>query len=445
MQNLRRIPYFGALGLLMYMPFHIFLSQWLSTYTGGLELWKVGKDIVIFLLAVFTICLVFWQGKTDHTFNILLIITSVYAVFHVAVWLLNPEIYSRSAIVGLTYNLRLPLLALIGFGVVKLLPKFVLSSVFKVLLVVSTVVTVLGIVQYFLPADILQHVGYSIERGVRPAFFIDDNPDFPRIMSTLREPNALAAYLILPATALALLLCRMRELRVRLMLGGALVLHVVAIGLTSSRSAVLGLLLALGLAMLWQYRQKVLSMLGRYWPLVAATVMVCGIVAFSMRNTYVFQQYVTHQNSGEVAQDLDSNDYHILFARQGLEGIAAQPFGHGPGTAGLASIQNPQGSFLTENYYIQIGYEVGIAGLIVFIMLNAVLYVRIVRRKDMWAAIVLASFWAYVLANMLLHTWSNEAVAAQWWIIAGMVAAGTGAAERSRQDTSKKHGTVASK
>ena len=79
MQKLRYIPYFGALGLLIYMPFHIFLSQWLSTYTGGLEAWKIGKDVSILLLAVFTICLVFWQGKADRSFNILLITFAIEA------------------------------------------------------------------------------------------------------------------------------------------------------------------------------------------------------------------------------------------------------------------------------------------------------------------------------------------------------------------------------
>jgi hypothetical protein len=106
-----------------------------------------------------------------------------------------------------------------------------------------------------------------------------------------------------------------------------------------------------------------------------------------------------------------------------LVGAARDPLGHGPGTAGLASIQNPAGGQLTENYYVQIAYELGAVGALLFIMFNIWLYVRIRRRGDYMATILLASFWGYVVTNMLLHTWSNEAVTAQWWLLAGMALA----------------------
>jgi len=32
---------------------------------------------------------------------------------------------------------------------------------------------------------------------------------------------------------------------------------------------------------------------------------------------------------------------------------------------------------------------------------------------------LLASFWGLIATNMLLHTWSNEAVAVVWWMLAG--------------------------
>ena len=133
-----------------------------------------------------------------------------------------------------------------------------------------------------------------------------------------------------------------------------------------------------------------------------------------------------HSDPTEQVADLDSNDLHVLLAKQGLEGIVSQPFGHGPGTAGLVSIQNPDGGQLTENYYIQIGYEVGIVGLVVFLVLNALVYLRLWRRGDYVSVILCSSFWAYVLINMLLHTWSNEAVATQWWLFAGVAIAATG-------------------
>lgn len=414
------------------MPFHIFLSQWLSTYTGGLEVWKIAKDVLLLFVVLFTICLVWAQGKGNKAFNLFVGLGTAYALVHLLLWWLHPDIYTRSAEVGIIYNMRLPMYAVLGYGAFLLYPKFVFSSVIKVILVVSTIVATFGVLQYFLPSDLLSHFGYSIDRGARPAFYIDNNTSLPiRIMSTLREPNALGAYLILPMMTLLSLILRAKELRRRLLLGAALTIHLFALLLTQSRSALLGLVLAGGLLVWWQYQTWFANVLKRFWPLLVVLCIAAASGLFAIRNTAFFDSYIVHSNKNEQVQDLDSNDYHTLFIKRGLEGIADQPMGHGPGTAGLASIQNPKGSFLTENYYVQIGYELGLVGLTLFIVLNVWLYVRILRSGNTWAPVILASFWAYVVTNMLLHTWSNEAVAAQWWILAGMIAVGAGAKKSS--------------
>lgn len=428
MQKLNRLPYLVSIVLLVYVPFHIFLSQSVSLATGGLDIWKIGKDAVLILGCLFTICLVYLQGKGNRAFRWLLSAAFIYGLLHVVLWAANSnEIYDRSAALGIIYNMRLPLAAILGFGAVLLMPKFVLSSVVKTILVVSTIVATLGIIQFFLPSDILTHAGYSLDRGARPAFFIDDNQDLPpRIMSTLREPNALGAYLILPAAALLVLSLKAPEKRRQLFLVIAFVLHTLAIVLTFSRSAWLGLILASSLILYWQYGRTITGYIKRFWLALVCLLVLAGIGAFAMRNSGLFQQYITHSNSEEQVQDLDSNDYHLLFLQRGLEGIRDEPLGHGPGTAGLASIQNPEGSFLTENYYVQIGYELGVLGLVLFLTLNVWMYRRLLhdsQNNGGWAKVLMASFWAYVLTNMLLHTWANEAVAIQWWLLAGMFAA----------------------
>jgi hypothetical protein len=405
------------------MPFHIFFSQWLSTATGGLEVWKIAKDIVLLLLVLFTVCLVFWQGKADRVFKLLFWFSVLYGALHLVLWWTQPDLYFRSAAIGTIYNMRLPLFALLGYGAVRLLPKFVFSSVLKLVLVVSTLVAALGILQYFLPPDVMTHFGYSLERGARPFFLIDTNAGLIRIMSTLREPNALGAYLILPSAALLTLCLKTGDSQKRLMLSGALGLHLLAVFLTFSRSAWLGLGLSLSLVLWWQHKGWIKRTARRFWPLAAgaALLLICaGIVA---RNASFTQQYVLHNNPTEQIADIDSNQYHSLLLKEGLVGAARDPLGHGPGTAGLASIQNPAGGQLTENYYVQIAYELGAVGALLFIMFNIWLYVRIRRRGDYVATILLASFWGYIVTNMLLHTWSNEAVTAQWWLLAGMALA----------------------
>jgi hypothetical protein len=423
MQKLYKLPLIGACILLAYLPFHIFLSQSLSLVTGGLDAWKVGKDVFLCFLTLFTICLVFWQKKAGKLFWVLLGFTMLYGLLHMVLWAAHPGIYREGALLGTMYNMRLPLFLLLGYSAVLLVPKFVFSSVLKLVLIISTVVAALGVLQYFLPTDILTHLGYGLERGARAAFFIDDNPLYPRVMSTLREPNALGAYLILPTAALTLLFFEATEKRKKLLLAGAFIAHCAAIALTFSRSAWLASLLAVVLVIWWHYKVWLLAKTKLYWPLLTALVMVLAGSLYLLRDTSFVHQYVVHSNQVRTNNGPDSNGYHALLVQEGLRGIQHEPLGHGPGTAGLVSIHNPNGGQLTENYYIQIGYEVGIVGVALFIGLNVWLFVRIWKRKDIYAGMLCASFAAYVVTNMLLHTWSNEAVAGQWWILAGMALA----------------------
>ncbi len=420
MQILRRISYYGFLALLVYMPFHVFLSQSLSLVTGGLETWKVAKDAVLFALVLFTICLIIINRAGSRLFYLLLGGAVLYGLLHLGLWATHPDIYKDSAILGIVYNNRLPCFLLLGYGAALLnRDKFVFSSIIQLVLILSTTVAFLGILQYFLPKDLLSHLGYNLERGVRPAFFIDDNPALPRIMSTLREPNALGAYLILPLSALIFLALHIRDQGRRLLLYGALLLHGLAIFLTFSRSAWLAAILAICIVLWWNYRQHLTGILKRFWPVLAGVVLLLGLTTFMARDTYFFQHYIIHSDPTEEVDDLDSNDYHVLLVREGIEGIVDQPLGYGPGTAGIVSIQNPEGGKLTENYYVQIAYEVGIIGLLVFLAISALVYYRLWQRNDWIGIVLIAAFWAYVFTNMLLHTWSNETVAAQWWLLAG--------------------------
>jgi hypothetical protein len=422
MQTTKRIPYYACLALLAYMPFHIFLTQSLSLLTGGLEIWKVAKDVLLILVTLFAVCLVLGMGRVSKQYKWLLGISAAYAAMHAVLWMAHPDIYKQSAELGMLYNLRLPEFAILGYSAVILKPDLFKSrTLITLILGVSGVVALLGVIQYFLPSDILTHVGYSIERGVRPNFFIDNKAGFPRIMSTLREPNALGAYLIVPITLTVLLWAKAAQRKHKLALIALFALYSVALLWTFSRSAWMGVVIAAVLALSWNYRVTLVRFARRFWFVGLLAVIILGGLAYTQRNTSFVQGYISHTSNDK---DIDSNQYHYLFVKQGIEGIVHQPLGHGPGTAGLASIQNPNGGQLTENYYVQIGYEVGVLGLAIFVALNGLVYVLLWRnRSNVLATALLSSFWGYVLINMLLHSWSNETVACQWWLLAGMVAA----------------------
>lgn len=416
-ERILELPRQGFYLLLVYMPFHVFIVQWLSVYTGGLAFWKALKDAVALFLVVLTVLLVWFKRKSSREFNWFVGLALAYAAIHFLVWLLNPGIYKDTALLGSVYNDRLMWFLVLGMGVRLLWPKINESSVLKLVIFLSTVVCALGVLQYFLPKDLMTHFGYSLARGVKPAFFIDDKPNLPRIISTLRDPNSLGAYLILPITILFYKFVTVARER-KQFIGGLLFLHGLALFLTFSRSAWLGVVLSLTVLSAVALREKFVPWLLKYWPLLLGTVLLVGSLALMYKGQYAVQNVIVH--SDKSTKQTDSNALHTQLVERGVKGVWHKPQGHGPGTAGLVSLQHPDSGFLTENYYIQIGYEVGLIGLLIFLAVNFLAYKGLLRRKTLLSVALLASFWGYVLCNMLLHTWGNEAVASQWWLLAGL-------------------------
>lgn len=419
MERLRKAPLVITAIFLVYMPFHVFLAQWLSTLTGGLDAWKITKDIVLFVALLLTTGLVLLtKAYRGRKYLLFLALTLAYGLLHLLLWKTHTGIDQESAALGTVYNGRLPGFVLLGWGAALVYPGKVNIRWFaKLIIAVSTIVCLLAIIQYNLPKDFMTHFGYSTDRGVLPAFFIDSKPDLPRVMSTLRDPNSLGAFLLLPLTLLVG--AWFRRAKDKLLIAGLILLHALVLFLTFSRGAWIGAFVSVGLFLLWNFRELFRRTIKRYWPMIIAGVVVfCGVL-FLLRDQYVVQNVIFHADENTTMAS--SNDLHVELAKKGLEGIVDQPFGHGPGTAGLVAIHTT--GFLTENYFIQIGYEVGIIGLLLFLAL-LVLLVHILwkSRSSMIVSATLASLAGLVAMNMLFHTWSNEAVAAEWWLMAGLLA-----------------------
>lgn len=422
MQKILKLPMFASLVLLVYMPFHIFLSQWLSTFTGGLDAWKLAKDIFLLLALITSISLVAYKRHfKDKYFWILLGGSLAYFLLHLLVWIANLDIDSGAALLGTAYNCRLFGYVLLGWSAFLLYPgKFPLKNVFKIVLGVSTVVAALGVLQYILPKDLLTHFGYSIERGVKPMFFIDDKPNLPRIMSTIRDPNSLGAYLILPITLLSLAFLKIKN--ARLLNSGLLMLSGLALLLTFSRSAWLGTGVSVAIILSWVYQKQFLGFIRKFWIPLLLAICLLLVTSYSLRDQYFVQNVIFHAD--ESTQLTDPNDLRVDFAQKVSDQIIARPLGHGPGTAGLVSIQTNH-VVLTENYFLQIAYEIGIQGLILFVTLMVFVIRLLLKRRDIYSKVLVASFVGITVSAMLLHTWSNEAVAATWCLLAGLTLGAT--------------------
>lgn len=404
---------YAVVGLFVYMPFHIFLSQWLSTFTGYLDVWKIGKDVFAWAILIFGSALVIYAKKANRLFWILWGLLLAYTAIHAILYITTDQPI-RTGVLAMIYNTRLMWFVLIGYNLSLLVKdKAGLAKQFtKYLLVVSTIVCVVALLQWVLPKDIMTHFGYSVERGVKPAFFIDDKTDLPRVMSTVRDPNSLGAFLILPILLLLNLLIKNWKTDKKTLIGGVFMLHTLILFLTFSRGALLGMILAGGLYLGLTYKKQIIKYALAYKYAIIVAVLIFGLFTYAMRDQYVVQNVLLHSDENTKLED--SNSLHASLLKKGVDGIVDQPEGHGPGTAGLVAIHNK--GILTENYFVQIGYEVGILGLIIF--MSWLIYLLWLLRKNV---IIISAMAGLILMNILFHTWANEAVTCTVFIIAGLL------------------------
>lgn len=408
--------------VLVYVPFHIFLSQWIGSLIGGLNFWKVAKDILVILLFLSTTIAVIAKNKQKEwlKFKNLIMLVVAYGFLHIVIFLLNQKTSLSVAILAAVYNNRFfwLLLSGINLSIIMNKPKIKKDTLLKIILIVSTVVCFLGLLQWFLPKDILSNFGYSVELGVKPNFFINENPNYPRVFSTLRDPNSLGAYLIVPILLITQLLIKAKK---KLIFAGLLMMHLLVLLLSFSRASWGGLLVALACLVVLNHKPQAKNILKKYWVLLGIILISISVLTFNVSQTPVFRSLILKADDTNSEHEPDSDELHLKFVKNGVADITKNPFGDGPGTAGIVSIQNKNGGRLTENYYIQIALEAGVIGLMLFLSIWILVTKKIFQQsQDILSITLLCTAAGYAAMALVMHLWTNEAVAYTWWGLAGL-------------------------
>jgi hypothetical protein len=357
-------------------------------------------------------------------------IGALYVLLHVIITLLIGR-DADAVLYGLAINLRIVLLFFVSFVLFSSL-RLSRRSLAAVLLGPCTLVVCFGILQLFvLPNNFLTHFGYEKGVTIAPTNTIDDQPDQIRIMSTLRGPNPLGAYLILPGTLLVcvvpLLYARLRRSKTGNAKNYMLASSVLFLGLlvalygTHGRAAWIGFALSITTAIFYMLGKKL-----RLYAVGAGLIAVCifGAALYQLRDTSFVQNVILHDNP-ETGGEITSNGAHLTSAKQGVKDILHAPLiGCGPGCAGPASFYSEKGTKLAENYYLQVGQEVGVFGLALFITFLVLVGKELFKRKnDPLALALFASLLGISVANLLLHVWADDTLAYVWWGTAGAVIA----------------------
>ena len=407
-------------GIVVLLPFHALLTTWAGSNFGHLDAWRIWKEILILAMVPPVLWLI-WRTPELKEWLInswIPRLFGIYILLHLTLgtWALTHHQVNKTALVyALIINLRF-----IAFFIMCLViasqNDFLRRNWKKLLLAPAAAVVAFGLVQkLFLPYDFLRHFGYG--KNTIPAYqTVDSNLDYRRLQSTLRGANPLGAYLVLIISAIVSWPRKNLKL-FGVFLAGALVV----LFYTYSRSAEIGVAIALGLLVWWEIGKKISGR--RIVALLAVLAVLAGAGLYVFRNSQPVQDTLFHTSSSSSSQR-SSNADRLQSMKNGARDVIHLPLGRGPGTAGPASLRNDQPGRIAENYFLQIGQEVGVLGMALFIAINLLVAKELwLRRSDQLAKILLASLVGLTSVNLLSHGWTDDTISYLWWGLAGIATA----------------------
>jgi O-antigen ligase len=405
--------------ILVLLPFHAFFTTWIGSNTGHIDVVRIWKEIIILLIVPLALWLAWHQPKvrTWLMSSWIVRLFALYSLLYIALGLLawhqhlvNKEALAYSLIIALRF---------IGFFIICYIAA-ASSSLLKnnwrmILFLPAATVVFFGILQrLLLPYDFLKHFGYG--PNTIPTYqTIDNNLAYRRIQSALRGANPLGAYLVLIIPAIIF------GIKSQIFKCIALVATFIVLFFSFSRSAWIGVFLAI-LALAWLSKFYV-GRLKWILPIAAIAVILGAGVFLNIKSNQTAQGALFHTTKNSKSP-LSTNSVRSNSLKSGVRDVVDYPLGGGPGTAGPASFRNGQSPKLAENYYLQIGQEVGVTGMILFIGINILVGLELWKRKnEVLPQILLASLIGITFVNMLSHAWADDTLCYLWWGFAGIALA----------------------
>jgi hypothetical protein len=406
--------------IIVLLPLHAFISTWLGTAIGPLLVWKSWKEILLLLLVPFMA--VYLQFRPD-ILSVLLRrrinqIILAYTLLHI-VLVFFAHVSKGAVVAGLLINLRFFAMFLLAQVLIesghpwvakarRVLPKWLLWSTLALSIMAIAQVTVV-------PKDFLSNFGYSKEKTIAPYEVVDQNPNALRAFATMRGPNPLGEYLLLPLMLAIYLIVRRRDvlLSVAVLATGAYALLA-----TGSRSAWLGFGLSLLVLLIGLLPRGKLRWL---WWTIPPVLLAAALLVWVATINPNLRLAVFHSRADRASLISGSSEQHASAIVDNAKDALSHPLGQGPGAAGPASFYDPGGVQISEDYFIQVAQEVGLLGLGLFLAINILLVRRLFAlRGELLPSVLLASLAGLTLVNVFLHGWADDPTAMVWWGIAGL-------------------------
>lgn len=445
------------------LPLHAFLVTVLTKIIAGpgheplsvLAFWKEALLGIILLIAVIELLSTSQWKKALRLDGIDVLILGLLTLAIILEGVLRLPLHTFAF--GFKYDF-VPLVAFLILRRVGWSQTFMLQAV-RVILSTTVALCVWGLITLWVPHSFMVWLGYSdafsLYKPHAPlaAFQYIQQTMVRRMQSAMSGPNQLGIWLLLPwSIAVSLLFSNVKHrpkgtsiMMVALPWVSLLIAFGLCIFLTFSRTALLAaivvLVVASALSVPMHWRRRFLTMGG-------AAFIVLVVVALTVPS---------------VSLRMSSTRGHFDLPLEAMQKMIAHPLGEGIGTIGPASnatsdvcvLLRPEDDpswakgqnlcvflgdtqvqptdrichcpVLSENWYLQIGVELGVVGFVMYLALILVILVRLKAGSDKQEATGKFSIFNYQLsiflaflgvstAAVLLHAWEDAAVAYSVWL-----------------------------
>lgn len=268
----------------------------------------------------------------------------------------------------------------------------------------SIIVALWAILERLLPGNYWQSLGLVQEKFGFGNFLAGDS--IKRSTSIFNGPNQLGSYL-LPAFFILLASGKsIFENKVIKYLAAAII--AVAVILSFSRAALLGLVLGLALYLFFTLKQR----RAKIYLLAAGLIIIVITYVFGSASTFL-KDFINHGQS----QFLHFAALEDTFRRFAAFTLLEKIFGLGLGSDGPVILKYGDG-IMSESWYLQLLVEVGVAGLIVWLYLTYLLLKNLLKEKE---AGVFYGFISVLITAIFLHTFAdNPAIAITIYTLIGL-------------------------
>ena len=206
-QKLAKTNIYLATSILLLVPFHAILSIVAYTIFGHYTLTRLFEEYILLCMVLSGVYIFIKDFKNqkkllDNKLVLLILGYLTLLILFAILGYLNKSVNLKATFYGLLLDSRYLIYFLLIYQSIKSLDINDFKkkiNIFKLILIPAALVIGFGLLQVFLlPYDFLAHLGYSKDT-IHAYYVVNNNYKYIRILSTLRGPNPLGAYIIFPA------------------------------------------------------------------------------------------------------------------------------------------------------------------------------------------------------------------------------------------------------